>query len=191
RGRSRQAPALRGQDVEGEVAITLEEAAAGTARTVETTGESGTRRVEVKIPAGIADGARVRAAGQGAHGSGGAGAGDLYMRVRVLPHAAFERSGDDLRTTVAVPVHVALLGGDVEVPTVKGKRVSLHVAPETQNGKVLRLRGLGMPKLKGGGSGDLLAEVDVRLPIPLTPAARKLAEELRSESIEPGEPDPG
>ncbi|MFN2466220.1 MAG: DnaJ C-terminal domain-containing protein [Candidatus Dormibacteria bacterium] len=180
-GRFRAPGRGRGHDVEGEVAISLEEAAAGTGRTVETQAPGGARRVEVQIPAGIKDGARVRAAGQGGQGSGGGKAGDLFIRVKVLPHAAFTRLGDDLRSSVEVPLDVALLGGDVEVGTIRGKRVSLHVPPETQNGKVLRLRGLGMPKLKGGGSGDLLVEVVVRLPLPLTPAARKLVENLRAD----------
>jgi DnaJ-class molecular chaperone len=174
----RRPAARRGQDVEGEVEISLEEAAAGTTRTFEMQGEK-SRRVEVKIPAGIRDGARVRAAGQGSRGSSAANAGDLYVRVKILAHPRFTRTGDDLRVKVEVPLDAALLGGDVDVPAISGKRVSLHIPPETQNGKVLRLRGLGMPRLKGGGAGDLLAEVDVRLPVPLSPAARTLAEGLR------------
>jgi DnaJ-class molecular chaperone len=181
-GRPRRSPARRGQDVEGDVEITLEEAAAGTTRTFEMNGEHGTRRVEVKIPAGIRDGARIRAAGQGSRGSGAARAGDLYVRVKIVAHPRFTRTGDDLRVRVEVPLETALLGGDVDVPAISGKHVSLHIPAETQNGKVLRLRGLGMPRLKGGGAGDLLAEVDVRLPVPLTPAARKLAEGLREGS---------
>ena len=139
--------------------------------------------MQVKIPAGIRDGARVRAAGQGGAGGGGGGAGDLYIRVRLEDHPAFRREGDSLRARVEVLLDVAMLGGEVEVPTLKGTRVSLTIPAETQNGKVMRLRGMGMPKLKGGGNGDLLVEVDVRLPLPLKPVARRLAEELRAQRI--------
>jgi DnaJ-class molecular chaperone len=167
----------RGSDVEGTSEITLEEAYAGTKRTIELSGPAGTRRVEVSIPAGIADGARVRATGQGEAGSAGGSAGDLYIRVRVRPDPRFVRDGDTLRTRVAVPLDTALLGGGVEVPTLRGKPVHLTIPPETQNGARLRLRGLGMPGKSG--PGDLIAEVDLRLPLPLTRELREWAERLR------------
>jgi DnaJ-class molecular chaperone len=170
---------MPGENVEAETSITLEEAYRGTKRTVELPGRSGTRRVEVNIPPGVHDGARVRAAGQGPAGRGGGPAGDLFIRVTVQPHPAFRRESDDLHTKVQVPLDVALLGGEVMVPTLKGTRVSLRVPPETQNGTRLRLRGLGMPRLRGQGHGDLYAEVDVRLPVPLTPEVRELAAKLR------------
>ncbi|MGP8160020.1 MAG: DnaJ C-terminal domain-containing protein, partial [Candidatus Dormibacteria bacterium] len=178
-GRTRQpvptAVPRRGGDVEGEVDISLEEAFRGTVRTLELTGSAGTRRVEVRIPAGIKDGAKVRASGQGSPGSDGGGAGDLLVRVRLRPHHTFIREGDNLRVHVPVPLGVALLGGSVEVPTLGGKRVALTVPAETQNGAQLRLRGLGMPRLKGEATGDLIAEVDVRLPVPLTADQRQAA----------------
>ncbi len=129
----------------------------------------------------MADGARVRAAGQGAAGSSGAESGDLFVRVRVRPHPRFTRDGDDLHEQVEVPLDVALLGGEVAVRTLRGTTAELRIPPTTQNGARLRLRGLGMPKLRGAGHGDLIAEVSVRLPDHLTPAAQRLAEELRSE----------
>jgi curved DNA-binding protein len=182
RGRTRATPPRRGQDVEGSAEITLEEAYAGTTRTVEMVDEAGrTRRLEVKIPAGVADGARVRAAGQGGQGSSGAGAGDLYVTVHIKPHPRFKREGENVRTVVDVPLDTALLGGEVPVRTLRGTTAQLRVAPGTQNGAKLRLRGLGMPKLHGGGHGDLIAEVNVRLPAQLTPEAKRLAEELRAE----------
>jgi curved DNA-binding protein len=168
---------MPGSDVETETELTLEEAYRGTTRRVELRGPSGSRAVEVKIPPGVRDGARVRVSGQGGQGRGGGRSGNLYIRVHVLPHPRFRREGDDLYVKVAVPLDVALLGGEVMVPTPKGTQVQLKVPPETQNGTRLRLRGLGMPKR--GGHGDLYAEVDVRLPLPLTPEARKLAEALR------------
>ena len=177
-GRVRHAAAptpRRGGDVEGEAEISLEEAYRGTVRTLELTGASGTRRVEVRIPAGIRDGAKVRASGQGSPGADGGNAGDLLVRVRLRSHHTFTREGDNLRVKVPVPLGVALLGGSVEVPTLAGKRISLTVPAETQNGTQLRLRGLGMPHLKGDATGDLIAEVDVRLPLPLTAEQRQAA----------------
>ncbi|MGI8609396.1 MAG: DnaJ C-terminal domain-containing protein [Candidatus Dormibacteria bacterium] len=182
---ARPARVALGQDVEGEVEITLEEAAGGTARTVELQTPSGPRRVEVKIPAGIREGARVRAAGQGSAGSGGGRSGDLYIRVQVRPHPVFTRNGDDLRIEVPVPLRAALVGGDVEVPTITGKKVSLTVPPETQNGKVMRLRGLGMPRWRKEGKGDLLAQLEIRLPLPLTPETLEWAANMPTENSTP------
>jgi len=126
----------------------------------------------------VADGGRIRAAGQGGGGSDGGARGDLLVRVRILPNPAFRRAGDDLNTRIGVPLRIALLGGTVDVPTLRGTSVQLTIPPETQNGARMRLRGLGMPRLKGSGSGDLYAEVDVRLPLPLSPEARAAAADL-------------
>lgn len=170
----------RGADLEAETAITLEEAWSGATRTVEIGTGAGLRRVEIRIPAGIADGALVRAAGQGGPGANGGAAGDVHIRVRLLPHPTLRREGATVHVRAEVPLVVALLGGEVDVPTPKGTRARLRVPEGTQNGARLRLRGLGMPRLRGGGCGDLIAEVDVRLPVPLTPEARALAEALRA-----------
>ena len=173
--------ARRGDDVEGSAEITLEEAYTGTARTIELSGGGRTRRVEITIPAGVADGARVRAAGQGGEGSGRSTAGDLFVRVRIRAHPRFTRSGSDLHVGVTVPLDVALLGGEVAVPTLRGTTAQLRVAPGTQNGAKLRLRGLGMPKLRGSGHGDLIAEIFVRLPNALSETTARLAKQLRAE----------
>ena len=175
-----------GQDVEAETTLTLEEAYRGTVRTVELQTPQGSRRVEVRIPAGIGDGARVRVAGQGTAGRDGGRPGHLFVRVHVRPHPTFRREGDDLFGRVPVPLDVALLGGEVMVPTLRGSGVSLKVPPETQNGTRLRLRGLGMPRLRGEGHGDLYADVDVRLPVPLTPEVRELARRLREGEVRHG-----
>ena len=140
--------------------------------------ENGVRKVEVKIPAGIKDGARVRASGQGSSGQGGGRKGDLYIRVRVREHPRFKRDGDNLSVTVEVPLDTMLLGGAVEVPTLSGKRVQLTIPADSEDGRRLRLRGLGMPRLRGGGSGDLVAEAHVRLPAPLTPELKEWAEKM-------------
>ena len=179
--RGRRAPARRGEHVEGDTEISLEEAAAGTVRTVGMQTPSGPRRVEIRIPAGVADGARVRASGQGAPGSGGGAAGDLLVRVHVRPHPRFARDGDSLRVRVPVPLDTALLGGTIDVPTIRGTTAQLRIPALTQNRAVLRLRGLGMPRLHSDERGDLLAEVDVRLPSTLSETATALATQLRDE----------
>lgn len=176
--------ARRGRDVEQPVTITLDEAYAGTVRLIEVVGETGeARRLEVKIPAGVKDGSRVRVAGEGGPGVGGGARGDLYLVVTVRPHQVFERKGDDLHSEIPVPLTQAVLGGEVQVPTLKG-RVALKIPPETQNGRIIRLAGLGMPHLSGGGRGDLLAKVRVVLPTRLTEREKELFQQL--QQLRPG-----
>ena len=131
----------------------------------------------MKIPSGVSDGQRIRLAGQGAPGGGGGPAGDLFLRVRVRPHPVFQRDGDDLRMELPVALHEALLGAEVTVPTLKG-RVSLRIPPETQNGRVIRLAGQGMPRATGG-HGDLYVTVKVVLPTKLSEKERELVTRAR------------
>lgn len=134
-------------EVEATLPVSLSEAFRGASRTVTMPGG---KRMEIKVPAGVADGTVLRVPG-------------LRARVQVAEDPLFTREGADLRVQVTVPLRTALLGGEVDVPTLKGTRVKLAVPPGTQNGTRLRLRGLGMP-LGGGGAGDLHAEVRVQLP---------------------------
>lgn len=136
------------------------------------------KRIEVKIPPGVGDGSKVRIAGQGSQGYDGA-KGDLFLIVKVLPHRMFERKSDDLHVEVPVPLVTAMLGGEVGAPTLKGN-VALKVPPETQNGKVFRLTGQGMPHLNDSSRGDIFAKVKVVLPTQLTPEERQLFEQLRN-----------
>lgn len=169
----------RGRDIEQPVSINLEEAYEGTIRLIETMSDTGEpRRLEVKVPAGVRDGSRVRVSGEGAPGVGGGPRGDLYLVVSVKSHQVIDRKGDDLYTDIPVPLYTAILGGEVTVPTLKGK-VALKIAPETQNGTVIRLGGKGMPRLGGGGFGDLFARVKVGLPTHLNPHEKELFEELK------------
>ena len=174
-GRARPA---RGADVEGTVDLTLEEILRGTTRTVNLEGGGGEppRKVEVKIPPGVADGTRVRAAGEGAGATGARG--DLYLRVRVLPHPKLERDGANLRTTFTVPLTTAVLGGETMVPTLDGP-IGIKIPPGSRPGRVFRLRGHGLPRLEGGGRGDLMATLNVDLPEKLTPREREIFEELK------------
>ena len=176
---ARRRRAAVGSDIEQDVEITLAEAYKGTERTLELRVPDGTtRRLSVKIPVGVRDGQRIRLAGQGAPGAGGGPAGDLFLRVRLRPHPVFQRDGDDLRMDLPVALHEALLGAEVTVPTLKG-RVSLRIPPETQNGRVIRLAGQGMPRATGG-HGDLFVTVKVVLPTKLTEKERELVTELAS-----------
>jgi DnaJ-class molecular chaperone len=172
--------ARQGEDVEGEVEVTLPEAYKGTEHVVQISADNGghqaPRRLTVKIPPGVKDGQRIRLAGQGAPGLNGGPPGDAYLRVRVKPHPFFQRDGDDLRVELPVALHEAMLGGEVTVPTLKG-RVSLRIPPETQNGRTIRLAGQGMPR-SGGGHGDLYATVKVVMPTKLNERERELAREI-------------
>jgi curved DNA-binding protein len=157
RGRARQEP----PDVEAPITVSLAEVYKGTSRTVELPGG---RRVEVKVPAGVREGTVLRVPG-------------LRARVQIAPDPLFTREGKDLRVTVPVPLNAALRGGEVAAPTLKGGQVHFKVAPETQNGTKIRLKGLGLPDPKGGTPGDLYAEIKVQLPVPMDERTRKWAEE--------------
>jgi len=134
--------------------------------------------VEVKIPPGVREGSRVRVAGEGGKGAGGR-RGDLYLRVRIAPDPTFERKGDDLQTTVHVPLTSAVLGGEAQVTTLEGP-VGIRIPAGTPAGQVFRLRGHGLPKLGARGErGDMLATLAVDLPRRLTERQKELFEELR------------
>jgi len=196
----------RGDDLETSITVSFDEAYRGTTRRVDvqlqepcpTCGGSGfvrespcptcdatgyvtkRRSLEVKVPAGIATGARIRVAGQGGPGVNGGPNGDVYLRVTVADDPRFERQGDNLRTEVQVPLYTAMLGGEVVVNTPTGK-VALTIPPETPSGKVFRLRGKGMPKRGSKNEhGDLLAKVSITLPARLSERERELFEELRA-----------
>ena len=176
RGGGRRRP-HRGEDIEYDVEVSLEEAFHGTNRQLTMQGAKA-EKLEVKIPAGVTTGSRVRLAGKGGEGSGGGSRGDLYLVVRVLPHARFERRDDDLYTTIDVPMTVAVLGGEAHVPTIKGTKLALKIPPETQNGKTFKLAGQGMPHLGKTGNGDLIAKLDVTLPTKLSDKEKELFTEL-------------
>lgn len=136
---------------------------------------SSSARLEVKVPAGIHDGGRIRLAGQGAAGRHGGPPGDLYLEIRVRPHPTFRREGDDLHLSLPLTVHEAIAGGPISLPTFDGV-VQLQVPPGSQSGRKLRLRGKGVPRLRGGGRGDLYAEV--RVLVPTGAEAERLSKDL-------------
>ena len=203
RGSSRRSQPRRGQDLESQVEVTLEEAYSGTSRQINLQGEEPCKacqgsgqiqnvpcsvcrgagvvatmnRLEVKIPAGVTSGSRVRVSGKGQPGYGNGPSGDLYLNITVSPHPVFDRQGDDLNTTISVPLTTVILGGEVQVPTLKGK-LALKIPPETQNGRVFRLTGQGMPHLGKATRGDLLAKVNVLIPTNLSENERELFRQL-------------
>ncbi|MFI5177702.1 MAG: DnaJ C-terminal domain-containing protein, partial [Vicinamibacterales bacterium] len=134
-GGGRPARSQRGHDLEHPVDLTLEEAFAGAMRRLVTTRDGHERTVDVRIPPGVKDGARVRAAGEGGAGRSGGKAGDLFLTVRVLPHPRFERRGQDLYVKVAVPVTTVVLGGEASVPTLGGSTLRLKVPELTSSGR--------------------------------------------------------
>jgi molecular chaperone DnaJ len=135
------------------------------------------KTLEVKIPAGINEGMRIRSAGNGEPGSNGGPNGDLYIEIRVKPHEIFERDGDDLHCTVPVGLTTAALGGTIEVPTLGGN-AEIELPEGTQHGKTFRLRGKGIKGLRSSYPGDLYCHVAVETPVKLTEHQRKLLKEL-------------
>lgn len=194
----------KGDDVEAAIEVTLEDAFRGVTRRVSleisepcpACGGAGhigrtpcsecrgsgwsksPRNLDVKIPAGVDTGSRIRVAGEGPRGLGQAPRGDLYLRVTVRPDPRFERKGDNLHVDLAVPAADAALGAEVQVPTLKGQ-VSMKIPPETSSGKTFRLPGYGLPHLKGSGSGDQYVRVQVTIPAGLTEREKELFAELR------------
>jgi len=151
-------------------------------------GEGRIRRhetIDVRIPAGVANGGRVRVPGKGNAGTMGAPAGDLYLRVVVRPHEFFERRGDDIYTKVPITVSEATLGAKIEVPTIDG-RALVRIPPGTNSGKTLRLREKGMTNARNGSRGDQYVEIQVVVPPPADERVRKLMKEL--ETVAPEDP---
>lgn len=143
-----------------------------------------TKTLEVKIPAGIGEGMRIRSSGNGEPGTNGGPPGDLYIEIRVKQHDIFERDGDDLHCTVPVGLTTAALGGSIEVPTLGGK-AEIELPEGTQHGKTFRLRGKGIKGVRSSYPGDLYCHVQVETPIKLTEHQRKLLKEL-DESFRKG-----
>lgn len=198
--------AERGRDIEGDIMVTLEEAMRGSLRSVnvrravECDGCAGTGRrgqrvctscdgagrvsksetYQVKIPAGVVEGQRLRLAGRGEAGAHGGATGDLFLRVRLAKHPDFEVEEHNLIYESPVAPWEAVLGANISVPTLDG-RVNIKIPPGTQNGQKLRVRGRGLTQ-RDGGKGDLIVVMNVELPVQITDAERALWEKLSSES---------
>jgi DnaJ-class molecular chaperone len=200
-----------GDNIEQPVEITLQEAYTGATRTfnIQSTevcptcrgsGEASNKlcaqcgnqgmiprnkRIQVKIPAGVDNGSKIRVAGEGQPGIGGGARGDLFLVISIRPDLLFERKGDELYVDIDVELVKAMLGGEVPVPAPDGRKLLLTIPPETQNNKIFRLAGKGMPRLRDEGNGNLYARVKVVLPMHLSLEERELFEKLaRSRGVE-------
>ncbi len=144
------------------------------------------KRVQVKVPAGVDSGTRLRLRGEGESGYRGGPPGDLYVRIEVTPHPHIERDGDNLYSKISISFLQAILGDTVEMPTLDGEK-SITIAPGTQPGAVVRFTGEGVPKLRGYGRGDLFVEVEVRIPKGITPRQEEILHEFMELEKEKGE----
>jgi len=185
-GRDEEAFAQPGQDVEADLLVTLEEILRGAQRKVSLRrpgmdGEAArTNTYQVRIPTGMREGQRIRLAGQGSAGHGGAPAGDLYLRIRLARHPDFNVQGADLHYDLDLAPWEAVLGVKTKIPTLDGA-TSLTVPPGTASGSQLRLRGLGLPK-EDGTRGDLYASVRIQTPVAVTSEERAAWEKLAAVS---------
>lgn len=172
-GRSSQAK-FRGQDYQSELSLSLTDALKTQQQTLTVNGKN----IRITIPAGVENGQVIKLKGYGAPGANGGPTGDLYITFAIANHPVFKRSGNDLFATTSIDLYTAVLGGEVVVDTLDGK-VKLKVAPGTQPGTKIRLRGKGFPIYKKEGeSGDLYITYTVKLPVNLTETQRKLFSEL-------------
>jgi len=175
-GRGRTARPRQGRDIDTSTEISLEEAYSGTTRLIQDT--SG-HRIEVKIPAGVKNGQRIKVSGKGEPGMANGPSGDLYLAVTILEHPVFHLNGNDINVDVPVSLTDAILGGEASVPTPKGKNLALKIPAETQNGKVFRLAGQGMPEVGKDTRGDLFAKVKVILPENLSEPEKELFKQIK------------
>jgi len=169
-------PPQRGEDLEVEVELSLAEAFNGTTRQIQLDG----KKIEVKFKPGISEGQVLRIPAQGGLGKFGGGKGDLIVKVKILPHNKVERRGDDLYLDLPVELYTAVLGGTAKIKTFSGM-VKVNIPPETSSGKILKLKGLGMPKYNSETSerGDLYLNVQIKVPKNLTPEEKSLFEKLK------------
>ena len=158
RGRAR-TRAMKGQDLTATIDMTLREAYAGSQRMFKIGGDT----IKISIKPGVKDGQTLRVKGKGHPGMNGGENGDLLMKINVLQDPVYQRDGDDLIRTVNIDVYTAILGGKIEIDTLKGD-VSVPIKPQTQNNSMLRLKGLGMPHYGKEGNGSLLLKVQLMLP---------------------------
>ncbi len=179
--------ALRGNDIEGDILVTLEEVMQGTVRPISMqmvnheTGRMETQDFQVRIPPGATDGRRIRVPDHGEPGHGGAPSGDLFLRVRHAAHPDFSSSGVDIFHDLDIAPWEAVLGAEVVVPTLDGS-IKLRVPPNAENGQQLRVRGRGLPKGRTGERGDFHAVLNVRVPTSSNNEERALWEKLRDTS---------
>jgi curved DNA-binding protein len=169
--------------LETDISVSLEDVALGSEKRISFRWGDRVESLSVKIPKGIEDGKKLRIPGKGQESPFGGPRGDLYLRVKILEHPVFQRQGRDLIVDREIPFSHAVLGTTVEIPTLEGKTLRVKIPPGTDGQARIRVRGHGLPSLKGGGKGDLYVKVRIRVPKQLTPAQRELVEKLRDVGL--------
>jgi curved DNA-binding protein len=174
---------VKGQDLIYELPVSLDELVETTTKVFSYGMEGESQRISVKVPAGIRSGQKLRLQGKGQASPFGGPPGDLYIQIKVLEHPVFRREGDDLYFKQKIPFTDAVLGAEIEVQTIDNKRLKLKVPPGTQNNAKLRLKGYGMPRMKGNGRGDAYAEISVLVPKKLSKKQKEIVESLREAGL--------
>ncbi len=182
-GEEAHVPPRKGADLIYEMKVTLPEAVFGARKLITFNRDGRLERVQVRIPPGISTGKRLKVTGKGQAAARGRTPGDLYVRVEVLDHPDFKREGDDLQIDRTVKYSEAVLGAEIEVPTIDGKTLKVKVPAGTQSNTRMRLKGYGVPHLGGEGRGDAYLRVFVATPTNLSERQRQLIEELRREGL--------
>ncbi len=172
-----------GQDLQYNLSITLEESVSGAEKKITLQKEGHSDEINVKIPPGISSGKRLRLAGKGGAGFQGGAPGDLYLNIQILPHPVFAREGNDLYVEKTISFSQAVLGTSIDVSTIDGAMKRIKVPPGTQNNTKIRMKGYGVPGLKGGGKGDQYVRILVDVPKQLTDRQQRLIQQLAQEGL--------
>jgi curved DNA-binding protein len=173
----------KGQDAEYNLSVSLEESVMGADKKISLQMENRIEDINVKIPAGISSGKKLRLPGKGLAGINGGPNGDLYLNINVLPHPIFARDGNDLYIEKTIRFTQAALGTTIDVPTLDGTTKRLKIAPGTQNNTKIRMKGFGVPGLKGAPKGDQYIKINIEVPKKLTDKQMKIIEQLAAEGI--------
>lgn len=173
----------KGQDAEYNLSITLEESVFGADKKISFQLENRIEDINVKIPAGINTGKKLRLPGKGLSGVNGGPNGDLYLNINVLPHPIYARDGNDLYIDRTVKFSQATLGTSIDVPMLDGTTKRIKILPGTQNNTKIRMKGFGVPGLKGAPRGDLYVKINIEVPKKLNDRQMKLVQQLASEGI--------
>jgi curved DNA-binding protein len=173
----------KGQDAEYNLSITLEESVFGADKKISFQLENRVEDINVKIPAGISTGKKLRLPGKGLSGYNNGPSGDLYLNINVLPHPIFARDGNDLYIEKTIKFTQAVLGTTIDVPTLDGTTKRIKIAPGTQNNTKIRMKGFGVPGLKGSLKGDQYVKINVDVPRKLSDRQTKLVQQLADDGI--------
>lgn len=181
---TRQTPrARRGDDVDYNLEITLEEAFRGVEKRISLRGPDRSDKILVKVPPGITTGQKLRIPGKGGEGSFGGQFGDVFITIRVKPHERFAREGDDITVQHTISYSQAVLGTSIDVPTIDGEMKRIKIPPGTQPNTRIRLKGHGMPRFKGSGRGDAFVRLNIEVPKKITDKQEKLIKRLAEEGL--------